>query len=309
MAVATAGAARTSPTLPSRTQHQQRHFDIKPVLAAVGIAAAVLGFVAFEAYGTPAMERSAQHRLRTDFARMQANPAAATSNHQVLGVLSLPAAGVHDVAVVRGLSLQHLQQGPAYDSDSQLPGQLGAVLIFGHHDTYGGPFARLANLRPGDDITLKTASGTFTYRVSRPLQILKAGPRAALQLPSKAEVAASGANPSTAGDALILATRSGLRDSRLEVVVATLDRSSTATSSAATSPKTLTGIVKSVPGQRSGLLWALLWILVIVAALWAPPRLSRKLPPAVVFLAGGLLAVLAVYQTYVGIDRLLPGTH
>lgn len=47
------------------------------------------------------------------------------------------------------------------------PGQVGNFALAGHRNTHGEPFRRLDRLRPGDEVTVRTRQGTYTYRVDR----------------------------------------------------------------------------------------------------------------------------------------------
>ncbi|MFG2113190.1 class E sortase [Streptomyces sp. NPDC048718] len=52
---------------------------------------------------------------------------------------------------------------------SAAPGRTGNLALAGHRNTHGEPFRRLDRLRPGDDVTVRTRQGTYTYRVDRVL--------------------------------------------------------------------------------------------------------------------------------------------
>src|SRR6185503_15608199 len=49
-----------------------------------------------------------------------------------------------------------------------LPGAVGNVGIAGHRTTFGRPFNRIDELRPGDVVILTTPVGKFTYEVQKP---------------------------------------------------------------------------------------------------------------------------------------------
>ena len=83
-----------------------------------------------------------------------------------VAVLRIPAIGIHDMVVVQGTSPEDLTLGPGHLSDTPLPGQAGVSEIFGRRETFGAPFARLGQLRPGDAIQVITGQGTSTYRVA-----------------------------------------------------------------------------------------------------------------------------------------------
>lgn len=68
--------------------------------------------------------------------------------------------------VVEGVGTEHLKKGPGHYPGTALPGEHGNVVISGHRTTYGGPFGRLDELSPGDEIVVSTESGPHKYLVS-----------------------------------------------------------------------------------------------------------------------------------------------
>jgi len=84
-----------------------------------------------------------------------------------IGVLHVPAlAGLRPWVVVEGTSVGILKSGPGHIRGTALPGELGNVVLSGHRTTYGAPFARLDELRPGDRVVLETRDRWWTYTVS-----------------------------------------------------------------------------------------------------------------------------------------------
>jgi LPXTG-site transpeptidase (sortase) family protein len=86
-------------------------------------------------------------------------------------VLRIPEIGLNAV-VLEGTSGVVLEGGLGHLRDTQLPGQTGLSEIMGRRAAYGGPFARLSNLSPGQLFTVTTGQGVFRYRV---LDVRKAG--------------------------------------------------------------------------------------------------------------------------------------
>ena len=68
--------------------------------------------------------------------------------------------------MVEGVSLPDLKKGPGHYPETPLPGQEGNAAIAGHRTTYGAPFNRLDELEPGDEVTVTTVQGEFTYEVT-----------------------------------------------------------------------------------------------------------------------------------------------
>jgi sortase A len=67
------------------------------------------------------------------------------------------------VYVVDAKSAQDLRRGPGYIEGSSRPGEDGNCLIAGHRDLH---FRILKNVKVGDDITVESPNGSFSYRVS-----------------------------------------------------------------------------------------------------------------------------------------------
>ncbi len=67
--------------------------------------------------------------------------------------------------VVEGVSVADLKKGPGHMPGTALPGEVGNVVLSGHRTTYGAPFQRFDELRPGDPVVLETRDAWFTYAV------------------------------------------------------------------------------------------------------------------------------------------------
>jgi len=76
--------------------------------------------------------------------------------------LSIPRLST-DLYVVEGDDDAELRRGPGHLPGTALPGTRGNSVIAGHRDTH---FRVLKDIRPGDDIFLETAQGTFRYQVN-----------------------------------------------------------------------------------------------------------------------------------------------
>jgi sortase A len=82
-----------------------------------------------------------------------------------VAVIDAPTIGLHQV-VVEGTDSQQMAVGPGHRRDSPLPGQPGASVIYGHSAAFGAPFAHITDLRTGDQMTVTTGQGIFTYKVT-----------------------------------------------------------------------------------------------------------------------------------------------
>ncbi len=83
---------------------------------------------------------------------------------EALARMIIPAINV-DQIVVQGVSVEDLRKGPGLYPTTSNPGQAGNAAIAGHRTTYGAPFHRIDELKPGDPIFVTTAQGLFEYRV------------------------------------------------------------------------------------------------------------------------------------------------
>ncbi len=164
--------------------------DVRRGIAGIGrtcIASGVLIllFVAYQLWGTGFAESRSQGRLRSDFLDALENPAPTTTSPAgtvpgsptttaraapptptgaAVAIIRIPKIDV-EKAVIEGVSVNALKEGPGHYPTTPLPGQPGNAAIAGHRTTYGAPFYRLDELNPGDEIQVTTRQGEFTYKV------------------------------------------------------------------------------------------------------------------------------------------------
>lgn len=152
----------------------------------------ILGFVAFQLWGTGIEESRNQSSLTTALARtasgidgvqVDSNPRPVELANELadvevetapamsappagdpVGILQIDRIGLTRV-IVSGVSKQDLKEGPGHYSATPLPGQAGNSGIAGHRTTYGAPFNRIDELQVGDPIVISTPQGQFTYTV------------------------------------------------------------------------------------------------------------------------------------------------
>ena len=72
-----------------------------------------------------------------------------------------------DMIVVQGTDSASLKKGPGHYIASALPGEGHLIYVAGHRTTYLAPFAKINEIRVGDEITFQLPYGTFEYRVTR----------------------------------------------------------------------------------------------------------------------------------------------
>jgi sortase A len=85
---------------------------------------------------------------------------------KAFALLHVPRFG-HDYVrpVIEGVDVDVLDRGVGHYPDSADPGAVGNFAVAGHRVTYGKPFNRIAELRPGDPVVVETAKAWFVYRV------------------------------------------------------------------------------------------------------------------------------------------------
>lgn len=155
------GAARGSPN---------------PVLQGLGVgfillAVMALGFVGY-LYGLSGVQEARSQAIL--YQRLQAQlaqiggivaPLGPTAPGSPIAIIDIPSIGIHDMVVVEGTTPENLTLGPGHLRDTPYPGQAGVSEIFGRRATFGAPFARLDQLRPGAFIETITGQGESTYTV------------------------------------------------------------------------------------------------------------------------------------------------
>jgi LPXTG-site transpeptidase (sortase) family protein len=143
------------------------------IVQGIGIAVTllgvlVLGFVGYVYFLSGVQEARTQTTmyatLRGELARGVA-PLGSPRPGTPVAILNIPAIGLHNEVVVEGTSPENLVNGPGHLRDTSLPGQTGLAVLYGRRATFGAPFARVPQLRPGDKIAVTTGQGTAVYQV------------------------------------------------------------------------------------------------------------------------------------------------
>jgi sortase A len=82
-----------------------------------------------------------------------------------IGTIEIPKIGlVHPI--YEGIWLTVINQGPGHWPGTAMPGGYGNAVFAGHRVTHTHPFRHIDLLVPGDEIIVKTGTGTFRYRVT-----------------------------------------------------------------------------------------------------------------------------------------------
>jgi sortase A len=131
------------------------------------LALAGVGMFAYP-FATDLWSAQIQSRLRTEFTSPKFREAYKTGNIKVgegFTRIVIDKIGV-DTLVVEGTTPAALKAGAGHYLKTPKPGEKGNVSIAGHRTTYGRPFNRIDELKPGDVIFLDTPFARFEYKVS-----------------------------------------------------------------------------------------------------------------------------------------------
>ncbi len=132
------------------------------------VAAVAIGVVANLTLVSRLEQRATQFKetgqLRYKFAAETAPAGPVQGHHKPLALgtpmalLRIPSIGVKEI-VDEGTTGQILMAGPGHLPSTVFPGGLGTSVIYGRASTYGGPFARIAQLHKGAKILVTTQDG------------------------------------------------------------------------------------------------------------------------------------------------------
>jgi len=142
-------------------------------VAAVTLSSLVLGLTLNLVVASGVSQRAAQVRVFDQFRqelelgtapvgpRAQGRPLAPGTP---MALLEVPSIGLEQV-VGEGTTAGVLMTGPGHLPSTVFPGGAGTSIILGRAAAYGGPFARIAELRPGAKVVTVTGVGTSRFRV------------------------------------------------------------------------------------------------------------------------------------------------
>lgn len=107
--------------------------------------------------------RSSLAKGETPVGQLDVNGDLVTAGTPV-ALLQIPRLGMSEV-IREGTTAAVLRSGPGHRRDTVMPGQAGTSVIMGRQTSYGGPFANLGRLQPGDTMTVTTGQGVASYTV------------------------------------------------------------------------------------------------------------------------------------------------
>jgi sortase A len=139
-----------------------------------------LGWVGYQYFGTGiASKRAFQQEkegLRTQWLAPSAGASTPpTGRDEVVipgdafGLLRIPAFGAeYEVPILSGTEPSILSRGVGHYPSTAMPGQVGNFALAGHRVTHGEPFARLLELKQGDQVIIETRDSIYTYVLDVP---------------------------------------------------------------------------------------------------------------------------------------------
>jgi len=142
--------------------------------AFITVGLLILAFVAYQLWGTGIKQALSQKKLAAEFSRITSTTVpnrtaqydrAVLNEGDVIGRISMPTLGV-DSWIVVGSKLKYLEKGPGVFPNSAMPGHLGNFAVAGHRTSYGAPFGDIDRLAKGDEFTVTSQEGSFTYTVT-----------------------------------------------------------------------------------------------------------------------------------------------
>ena len=132
----------------------------------------MLGYVAWQFYGTNIVSKHAQERIVDDLTDRWAEAPSkqidrATSDvplGDASALVRIPAFGKdYVVPVLEGIGDDELASGYGHFPDSADPGERGNYALAAHRVTHGEPLRDMPDLRPGDKVIVETRDAIYTY--------------------------------------------------------------------------------------------------------------------------------------------------
>lgn len=86
-------------------------------------------------------------------------------------IIEIPTIGVNAPIVAGVYDWEQLKRGVGHHTGSALPGQEGNMVLAAHNDIYGEIFRDLDQLSPGDEFTVRTGARSYTYVVTKDIEM------------------------------------------------------------------------------------------------------------------------------------------
>jgi sortase A len=133
---------------------------------------AVLGYVAWQFFGTNVVSKHKQEQIVQETQRAWSSEAGASGSakgvelHGASALIKIPRFGKKYVMPVQeGVSEKVLAEGFGHFKHTAGPGEVGNYALAAHRVTHGEPLRHMPDLRPGDLVYVDTAETTYTYRL------------------------------------------------------------------------------------------------------------------------------------------------
>jgi sortase A len=307
------------------------------VLGAVGRTLVTVGlllllFVAYQLWGTGIYEARAQDNLREQLQQQARSttttttttptstttadnptvsttttlaPSPAPPEGDAVGTIRIPKLGV-DKAVIEGVNVDDLRQGPGHYPTTQLPGHEGNSAIAGHRTTYGAPFGDLDQLENGDAIFFQYPHGDpFVYKVTEKRVVD----------PSEISVLDPLPDPNRPGHdlATLTLTTCNPKYSAAERLIIRAELSLPTGSTPLPPTKTAEGkhatSIGGLSGDSSSRVPTIIWgsITLLIGLLWW--LLFHRHPRWTTWFVGVVPFLAVLFVTYVYLERLLPSNY
>lgn len=131
------------------------------VLILVGLG--VLGWVAWQYYGTNIMAKREHDRLREEIIQAWDEP---EKKIKGVGLLRVPRFGKDfEVPILDGLDDATLARGVGRGTEGAEPGEVGNLILSGHRVTHGEPFRDFPKLKAGDEVIVETRTHIYKYKL------------------------------------------------------------------------------------------------------------------------------------------------
>ena len=153
----------------SQTPHRGRRSVFVTGIVMVVAGLVVLGYVAWELYGTTIVSKQRQQDAASRIERAwgSGETAVTTEFGSAEALVEIPRFGEdYRVPVLEGTSDRALGAGFGHFDGTAGPGEVGNFALAGHRVTHGEPLHDLPELRPGDEIRVVTREKTYVYALT-----------------------------------------------------------------------------------------------------------------------------------------------
>lgn len=141
-------------------------------LLAAGLV--MLGYVAWQLYGTNYLSRQEQAKAVEEVRESWAQPAKPAAQARDTGpegmataLIRIPRFGRdYEMPVFEGTSDEVLAKGFGRFDQAARPGERGNYALAAHRVTHGEPLRDMPKLRPGDVVEVETRSAVYVYRLA-----------------------------------------------------------------------------------------------------------------------------------------------